>query len=57
VAGLIQTLELERSKLRAEGNAINTLAQGAGAYTDEQRARRDDIVARLAQLDADIAGQ
>lgn len=57
MAGLIQTLEAERSRLRAEGNAINTLAQGAGAYTDEQRARRDEIVTRLAQIDADIEGQ
>jgi len=57
VAGLIQTLEAERSRLKAEGNAINTLAQGAGTYSDEQRARRDDIVASLVRIDADISGQ
>lgn len=57
MAGLIQTFEAERSRLRAEGNAINTLAQNAGSYTDEQRAQRDTIVARIAQIDADIEGQ
>lgn len=57
VTGLLQSLHAERDRLRAEGNAIRTLAESSGAYTDEQRTRRDEIVARLAQVDADIAGQ
>lgn len=55
--GLIQTLSAERDKLRAEGNAIRTLAESAGSYTDEQREKRDALVARLSAIDADIAGE
>lgn len=55
--GLIQTLSAERDRLRAEGNAIRTLAESAGSYTDEQRARRDEIVTRMTQIDEDIEGQ
>lgn len=57
MAGLLQSLHAEREKLVAEGKAIVTLAESAGAYTDEQRTRRDAITAKLGQLDADIAGQ
>ena len=55
--GLIHTLEAERTRLKAEGNAIRTLAEGAGDYTDEQRTRRDVLIARLGQLDADISAE
>ena len=57
MAGLLHTLEAERARLKAEGNAIHTLAEGAGAYTDEQRTRRDAIIGRLDALDGDIAAE
>lgn len=55
--GLIQTLTADQERLRAEGNAIRTLAEAAGSYTDEQRTRRDEIVANMAKNQADIDGQ
>jgi len=55
VAGLIQSLHAERDRLKAEGNAIRTLATGAGSYTEEQRERQSAILADLARIDADIA--
>lgn len=57
MAGLLQTLEAERTRLRAEGNAILTLADAAGGYTDEQRGKRDELTAQIARVDADIAGE
>lgn len=57
VTGLVQQLALRKEKLTAEGDALHALATAAGAYTDEQRARRDAIVAELDQIDADIEGE
>lgn len=54
---LLQHLEGERNELRAEGDAIAVLAEKAGGYSDDQRARRDEIVERMAELDGDIKAE
>lgn len=53
--GLTQSLHAERDRLRAEGNAIQTLASTAGGYSDDQRERQSAILARIGQIDDDIA--
>ena len=55
--GLLQRLEVEVSDLRAEGDAIATLAEASGGFSDEQRTRRDEIVARMSQLNGDIEAE
>ena len=55
--GLLQTLHAERASLVAEGDAMATLAETAGSYTDEQRARRDEIISRVGSLDSDIQAE
>jgi len=53
--GLIQSLSAERDKLVAQGNAIRTLAEQAGGYTDDQRAQQTQLLDRLGTIKADIA--
>lgn len=55
VTGLLQSFEAKREQLKADGNAIVTLATSAGGYTQEQRDKQTAILAELQQLDADIA--
>lgn len=55
VTGLLQGFEAKRDRLKADGNAIVTLATSAGGYTQEQRDKQASILAEIQQLDADIA--
>lgn len=57
VTGLAQSLAARQSDLKAEGNAIVTLATSSGGYTQEQRDRQAAILAELEQVDKDIAMQ
>ena len=52
--GLYQSLQAERRALRTEGDAIHAAVEAASDWTDTQRSRDDEIVAQLAQIDADI---
>lgn len=57
VVGLAQAFEAKREALKAEGNAIVTLATSSGGYSQEQRDRQSAILAELDQIDKDLAMQ
>lgn len=57
VTGLAQALAAREETLKAEGNAIVTLATSSGGYTPEQRERQAAILAELDQVQADKAMQ
>jgi len=54
---MLRRLESEAAGLRAEGDALATLAEANGGYSDEDRTRRDEIIASVAQVESDIAAE